>query len=144
MNQTLVLMKNLFWSAGTSNRKHREMLFQAISQKNLLTLMTLKKWFLVFLLILCQIPVKVCYVKVIDLLYHLKRLIRQIFGWSSNFFIEILFNLPFEKRNFLKNKLKDICFATLNSYSFDNVNANLTESQCEFLKKLIHGKDLVN
>ena len=112
MTQTLVLMKNLFWSAGTSNRKHREMLFQAISQKNLLTLMTLKKWFLVFLLVLCQIPVKVCYVKVIDLLYHLKRLIRQIFGWSSNFFIGILWILICHLRNvtFLKINLR--IFAT--------------------------------
>ena len=31
------------------------------------------------------------------------------------------FNLPSEKRDFLKNKLKDICFSTLNSYNFDKL-----------------------
>ena len=45
------------------------------------------------------------------------------------------FNLASEKRDLLKNKLKDICFSTLNSYNFDKVNANLTES--EALKGLI-------
>ena len=33
----------------------------------------------IFLLVLCQIPKKVYYVKVLDLLYHLKRLNLQIF-----------------------------------------------------------------
>ena len=46
------------------------------------------------------------------------------------------FNLPSEKRDLLKNKLKDICFSTLNSYDFDKVN---TKS----LKELIRRKDLV-
>ena len=51
------------------------------------------------------------------------------------------FNLLSEKRYILKNKLKDICFSTLNSYNFDKVNANLTEP--EALKGLIWHKDLV-
>ena len=46
------------------------------------------------------------------------------------------FNLPSEKRDFLKNKVKDICFSTLNS-------TNLTKSECKFLKELIQRKDLV-
>ena len=42
------------------------------------------------------------------------------------------FNLPSEKRYFLKNKLKDICFSTLNSYNFHKVNTTLTESEHNF------------
>ena len=53
------------------------------------------------------------------------------------------FNLPSEKRDLLKNKLKDICFSTLNSYNFDKVNTNLTESESKGLKELIRRKDLV-
>ena len=45
--------------------------------------------------------------------------------------------MPFEKRDFLKNKLKDICFSTLNSYNFGKVNTNLTESECKSLKELM-------
>ena len=53
------------------------------------------------------------------------------------------FNLPSEKRDLLKNKLKDICFSTLNSYNFDKANTNLTESESKALKVLIQRKDLV-
>ena len=53
------------------------------------------------------------------------------------------FNLPSEKRDLRKNKLKDICFSTLNSYNFDKVNTNLTESESKALKELIRRKDLV-
>ena len=53
------------------------------------------------------------------------------------------FNLPSEKRDLLKSKLKDICFSTLNSYNFDKVNTNLTESESKSLKELIGRKDLV-
>ena len=58
------------------------------------------------------------------------------------------FNLPYEKRDFLKNKLYicyllDICFPTLNSYNFDKVNTNLTESEFKSLKELIKSKDLI-
>ena len=53
------------------------------------------------------------------------------------------FNLPSEKCDLLKNKLKDICFSTLNSYNFDKVNTNLTESEFKALKELIRCKDLV-
>ena len=38
------------------------------------------------------------------------------------------FKLSSDKCNFLKNKLKDICFSTLNSYNFHKVNTNLAES----------------
>ena len=44
---------------------------------------------------------------------------------------------------YLKNKLKDICFSALNSYSFDKVNTNLTECESKALKELIRRKDLV-
>ena len=47
------------------------------------------------------------------------------------------FNLASEKRDLLKNKLKDICFSTLNSYNFDKVNTNLTESESKALKELM-------
>ena len=53
------------------------------------------------------------------------------------------FNLPSEKRDFLKNKLKYICFSAFNSYNFDKVNTNLTESECKSLKELIQLKVLV-
>ena len=53
------------------------------------------------------------------------------------------FNLPSEKRDLLKNKLKDICSATLNCYNFDKVNTNLMESESKALKELIQRKDLV-
>ena len=32
-----------------------------------------------------------------------------------------MFEMKPEKRNFLKNKLKNICWSTLKSYSFDKV-----------------------
>ena len=53
------------------------------------------------------------------------------------------FNLPSEKRDVLKNKLKDICFSTLNSYNFDKANTNLTDSESKSLKELIRRRDLV-
>ena len=53
------------------------------------------------------------------------------------------FDLPSEKRDFLKNKLKDICFSTLKSYNLDKVNTNLTEPECKSLKELIQLKVLV-
>ena len=53
------------------------------------------------------------------------------------------FNLPSEKRDFLKNKLKDICFSTLSYYNFDKVNTNLTKSEYKSLKELIQRRDLV-
>ena len=49
-------------------------------------------------------------------------------------FIVICCSLPFEKRDFLKNKLKDVCFSTLISYNSDKVNTNLTKSECRYLK----------
>ena len=54
----------------------------------------------------------------------------QTFYYNSNFFYRdtLQFNLPSEKRNLLKNKLKDICFSTLNSYNFDKFKTNLTEA----------------
>ena len=53
------------------------------------------------------------------------------------------FNLPSEIRDFLKNKFKDSCFSTLNSYNFNKVNTNLTESECKSLKELIQRKDFI-
>ena len=48
-----------------------------------------------------------------------------------------------ENRDFLKHKLKDICLPTLKSYSFDNVNTNLSEAESIALKHLTERKDLV-
>ena len=48
-----------------------------------------------------------------------------------------------ENRDFLKNKLKHICFTTLKSYSFDKVEKNLSEAESVSLKDLIEHKDLV-
>ena len=61
-----------------------------------------------------------------DFLLQFKLLYRDI----------LQFNLPSEKCNLLKNKLKDICFSTLNSYNFDKVNTNLTESESKALTEL--------
>ena len=48
-----------------------------------------------------------------------------------------------ENRDFLKNKLKDICFLTLKSCSFDKVEKKLSEAEFLALKNLIEHKDLV-
>ena len=48
-----------------------------------------------------------------------------------------------ENRDFPKIKLKDICFSTLKSYSFDKVEKNLSEAEFLALKNLIEHKDLV-
>ena len=55
----------------------------------------------------------------------------------------IMFEMKSENRDFLKNKLKDICFSTLKSYSFDKVEKNLSEAEFLALKNLIEHKDLV-
>ena len=48
-----------------------------------------------------------------------------------------------ENRDFLKNKLKDICFLTLGSNSFNKVEKKLSEAEFLALKNLIKHKDLV-
>ena len=48
-----------------------------------------------------------------------------------------------ENRDFLKSKLKDLCFSTLKSYSFHKVERNLSEAEFLALKNLIEHKDLV-
>ena len=48
-----------------------------------------------------------------------------------------------ENRNFPKNKLKDICFSTLKSYSFDKVKRKLLEAESITLRNLIERKDLL-
>ena len=45
-----------------------------------------------------------------------------------------------ENRDFLKNKFKDICFSTLNSYSFDKIETKLSEVKSIALKNLIEHK----
>ena len=105
--------------------------------------MILKKKSLIFLLIFCQILKKVCYVKVLDLLYHLKRLIDFLLQFELLHRDTLQFNLPSEKRDVLKNRLKDICFSTLNSYNFDKANTNLTDSESKSLEELMRRKDLV-
>ena len=48
-----------------------------------------------------------------------------------------------ENHDFLKNKLKDICFSTLKSHSFDKVEKHLSEVESIVLKNLTGCKDLV-
>ena len=48
-----------------------------------------------------------------------------------------------ENRDFLKNKLKDICFSTLKSCSFDKVEKKLSEAEFLALRNLIEHKELV-
>ena len=48
-----------------------------------------------------------------------------------------------KNRDFLNNKLKDICFSTLRSYSFNKVEKNLSEVESTALKNLNECKDLV-
>ena len=55
----------------------------------------------------------------------------------------IFFEIKFETPNFVKNKLKDICFSTLKSYSFDKVEKDLSEAESIALKNLIECKDLL-
>ena len=52
----------------------------------------------------------------------------------------IMFEMKSENH---KNKLKDICFSTLKSYSFEKVEKNLSEAESIALKNLIERKDLV-
>ena len=47
-----------------------------------------------------------------------------------------------ENRDFIKNKLEDICYSTLKSYSFDKVEKK-SEAESIALKNLIERKDLV-
>ena len=54
-----------------------------------------------------------------------------------------MFEMKSENRDFLKNKLKDICFSTLKSCSFDKVEKKLSEAEFLALKNLIEHKDLV-
>ena len=54
-----------------------------------------------------------------------------------------MFEMKSEYRNFLKSTLKDICFATLKSYSFNKIEKKLSEGNFIALKNLIERKDLV-
>ena len=47
-----------------------------------------------------------------------------------------MFEMKSENPDFLKNKLKDICFSTLKSFSFDKVEQNLSEAEFLTFKKL--------
>lgn len=54
-----------------------------------------------------------------------------------------MFQIIFEKCNFLKYKLKSVCFYILKSYAFDKVDKNLSEVDSIASKNLIEHKDLV-
>ena len=54
-----------------------------------------------------------------------------------------MFEMNSENCDFLKYKLKYICFTTLKSYSSDKVEKNLSEAEFLALKNLIEHKDLV-
>ena len=55
----------------------------------------------------------------------------------------IMFEMKSENRDLLENKLKDICFSTLKSYSFDKVAKNLSKAESIACKNWIEPKDLV-
>ena len=55
----------------------------------------------------------------------------------------MMFEMKSENRDFLKSKLKDICFSTLKSYSLDKVEKNLLEAESIALQNLIERKNLV-
>ena len=55
----------------------------------------------------------------------------------------IIFEVKSKNRDFLNSKLKDICFSSLKSYSFDRVEKDLSEVEFLALKNLIEHKDLV-
>ena len=55
----------------------------------------------------------------------------------------IISEMKSENRDFPKNKLKDICFSTLKSYSFDKVKRKLLEAESITLRNLIERKDLL-
>ena len=52
-----------------------------------------------------------------------------------------MFEMESENHDFLKNKLKDICFSTLKLYTFNKVEKNLSEVESIALKNLIECKD---
>ena len=54
-----------------------------------------------------------------------------------------MFEMKSENRDLLENKLKDICFSTLKSYSFDKVAKNLSKAESIAWKNWIEPKDLV-
>ena len=54
-----------------------------------------------------------------------------------------MFEMKSKYGDFLKNKLKDICFSTLKLYSFDKVEKNSSEAESIALKNLIECNDLV-
>ena len=54
-----------------------------------------------------------------------------------------MFEMKSENRDLLENKLKDICFSTLKSYSFDKVAKNLSKAESIACKNWIEPKDLV-
>ena len=54
-----------------------------------------------------------------------------------------MFDMKSENSDFLKNKLKDICFLTLKSCSFDKVEKKLSEVEFLALRNLIEHKELV-
>ena len=54
-----------------------------------------------------------------------------------------MFEMKSENLDFRKSRLKDICFSTLKSYSFDKVEKHLSKAEPIALKNLIECKDLV-
>ena len=54
-----------------------------------------------------------------------------------------MFEMKSENCNFLENKLTDIYFSTLKSYSLDKVKKHLSEAESIALKNLIEYKDRV-
>ena len=55
---------------------------------------------------------------------------------------DTLFEMKSKNRHFLKTKLKDICFSTLKSYSYDKVEKNLSEVGPIALRNLIYSESI--
>ena len=145
-------MKNLFWSADTSikKKKKKKLLIKSISGNkretslefhdpekvtfnfSSYTLWDSEKGLLSINFRFALLPTKIDFA---DFLVQFELLCRNI----------LEFILPSEKRDplNLNNKLKHLCFSTLNCYNFGKVHTNLTESKCKFLKELIQCKELV-
>ena len=51
-----------------------------------------------------------------------------------------MFETKSKNHDFLKNKLKDICFSTLKSYSVNKVEQNLSKAETSALNNLLNVK----
>ena len=69
---------------------------------------------------------KVYFVKSLGFVYHLKKYANILTKFELLYRDTILFDMKSKTRDFLKRKLKDICFST---YSFGKVEKDLSEGK---------------